>query len=220
MILFNALFFPFKDGGWFGKTVKNALSMLLIAPPFGYMVRIAQVVSDGNEKLPQTQVGGDFGRGVQILIAFLIYSIPAILISRVLQPPQPIMNFSNFNVSASVTSSIVQSLIAFLIALPFTLALLVGFIRFIITDSFLEFFNIPKNWEYLSAHFPIILSYYIQAYIATFIVYAVAAILIITICLPFLAYSWIFLVWGYTIGALARQLNLTWKGGKSQVTFE
>src|SRR5258706_10733514 len=140
MIIFNALFYPFKDGGWIGKTIKNALSMLLLAPPFGYMFRIAQSVSDGNEsQLPDTQVGGDFGRGVQILVAFLIYNIPVFLVARLLQPPVQTTSLLSFNLNATLAAMAGQYLVNFLIALPFNLALLVGYIRFITTDNFLEF---------------------------------------------------------------------------------
>jgi hypothetical protein len=219
MLLINAIFYPFKDGGWFWKAVKVGFSILLFgAPPFGYAVRVAQAVSDGHEdKLPDTNAFGDFGRGLQILFAFLIYTIIPILIIRALQSPTPVAN--SFTLNIDFNGILVQSLRNFIIALPFTLAFLVGFVRFITTDSFVQFFNLPKSLEYFLANATVILSHYLQAYFATLVFSALASILAITICGLFICYGWMFFIWGYTIGTLAHKLDLSWKSGKSQVTF-
>ena len=196
--------------------MKNALSVLFfLAPPFGYMYRVAQQVSDGHEdSLPETQIIADFPRGVQILVAIFIYSIIPTLISGALQPAS---SYSPLSLDFAEIAK--QSVVNLLIANPFILAMLVGFIRFITTDSYIQFFNLPKNVEYLIKHAPVILSYFIQAYLATLLLVVLARILIITFCGGLIALAWISFVWGYTIGVLARKLDLSWKSGKSQVTF-
>ena len=82
----KAIGYPLKDKNWIVKVIIGTI--IFIIPivdfiSFGYLVRvIRQVLSDDEEKMPEwDDFGGDFVRGLMVIIGIIIYSIPIIIVS-------------------------------------------------------------------------------------------------------------------------------------------
>jgi hypothetical protein len=82
----KAFTFPFDDEDWVKKLVIGAV--LLIIPianfiTFGYMIRTLRNVAEGQAKpLPEwDQWGDDFMKGLLVVVAAFIYSLPIVLVN-------------------------------------------------------------------------------------------------------------------------------------------
>ncbi len=82
----KAFTFPFDDEDWVKKLIIGAV--LLIIPivnfiTFGYMIRTMRNVAEGRAKpLPEwDQWGDDFMKGLMVVLAAFIYSLPIILVN-------------------------------------------------------------------------------------------------------------------------------------------
>jgi len=82
----KAFTFPFEDEDWVKKLIIGAVLMIVPIANFitiGYMLRTLRNVAEGREKpLPEwDQWGDDFMKGLLVVVAGFIYSLPIVLVS-------------------------------------------------------------------------------------------------------------------------------------------
>ena len=74
MVLLDALAFTTRDRRWMQKSIATTFSYLLLFPPFGYLIRIAQAVSRGEDRgLPEHEFASEFLYGLGIVIPWAVY---------------------------------------------------------------------------------------------------------------------------------------------------
>ncbi len=84
MDLGRAFNYPFKDSNWIVKLLIGAVLMIVTLGiiPLGYQIRIIREVMRGDDsKMPEwDDFGGDLMRGIMVVLGYLIYYFPIILI--------------------------------------------------------------------------------------------------------------------------------------------
>lgn len=84
MDLGRAFNYPFKDSGWIVKLLIGAILSIVTLGiiPLGYQVRVIREVMRGDDsKMPEwDDFGGDLVRGIMVIIGYLVYYFPIILL--------------------------------------------------------------------------------------------------------------------------------------------
>lgn len=84
MDLGRAFNYPFKDSNWIVKLLIGAVLMIVTLGiiPLGFQIRIIRNVMRGDDsKMPEwDDFGGDLMRGIMVVLGYLIYYFPIILV--------------------------------------------------------------------------------------------------------------------------------------------
>jgi hypothetical protein len=166
MYFFEALQYPFNSQGWIGKAAIGVV--LMIIPIFGwftlggYVLRLTREILNGNMELPDYDYGADFGRGLSLFVAALIYQIPAFIIGFVL--------------GALLGNGIVSRILVWAIGYLIGLILQVAIVRYVLTEDFSVFWDLGRNFALIRDNIGAVVTYIINT-----ILFGIVAGIILTI---------------------------------------
>lgn len=153
----RAIGYPFKDSNWIIKTLIGTVIAIIPIVNFigtGYLVRAIQAMQSGNEEqLPEwDDFGGDFVRGLTVLVGWLIYYIPIFIVSCILGIVGGIVGGEDGNILSALISccSSLISLGYWAIVFPM---LALSIVKFAETNDFsASFLNFGAHFGTIQSH--------------------------------------------------------------------
>ncbi len=211
MHFMEALQYPMQDKGWLGKIV---IAVLLLIIPFvniitgifvvGYGVRMIQQIYRRQPGLPEwDDWGGDFSRGIMVVIGAIIYFIPSLIIACC----NAGLGQSDSGGAAALVC--VLNLVSFLYTLAVTPLLFSAIAHYAATGDFSAFTNIPGRIQDVTGNFGNTVMLYVDLILFYVIAYIIMFIGFILCILPGLfvigyisiALYYMIAQWGIQIGA-------------------
>ena len=208
----RAFTYMFQDDGWLGKLAPAALLIILCAVPIiglaalggllGWLAEIAHSVSRGQPRpLPSwKRFGKKVNAGLAVLLAVLVYHLPAAILAGLLYVFGPIIAVSLFGGIAFVGIVAAFLPLLFIYTAVAWAMLAVGLMRYAETGDKGAFYRFGRLFRRLQANIDLTLQW---------LLYAFAANIALFILLPFALLGLIlyFPVHGYLIGSYGRMLR-------------
>ncbi len=155
MYFFEALQYPFNSKGWINKAaiagimlvipLVNIFAAIMLA---GYMLRLIREISDGNMELLEFDYGGDFSRGLTLILYSLIYIIPMLVVSFLL------------GMLLGRSGGLLGSIIGFF----FSMLIAVVYVRYALTEDTGVFMQFGDNIAILRENLSAAISYLINSF--------------------------------------------------------
>jgi hypothetical protein len=205
MIFPTAVFYVFRDKNWIAKLIALFFSGLLIFIPYGYYLRVIQLVSSGEEgKLPEfNETGADFTKGVLAFIGWAIYLVPVVIVYVVVAQ--------------------ISDVLAIIVGIPFlivaTAGIQVAMIRFAVNGEFSAFFDFPTAFKVATSNLGIIILDNIQIFLVQALSLVIGFLLIWTVCGFYIFYLNMIVAGAYGAGIMARHLGIEWRGPGTKFDF-
>lgn len=209
MYFFEALQYPFNSKSWLSKAIIGAV--LLFIPILGslviggYVLRLVREILDGNMELPEFDFGADFMRGLTAFLFSLVYQIPVFILSFIL------------GLVFGRNGSLIASLIGGIFGLVVGLVLMVGYVRYAISEDSGVFMQFSRNIGILQENIGTLISYFINALLYGLVAGILLMIGYMLCFLPGLILTPMVVFGGaYMIARLAQDLGITAYGEKAK----
>ncbi len=152
----KAFTFPFEDEDWVKKLIIGAVLMIVPIANFitiGYMLRTLRNVAEGREKpLPEwDQWGDDFMKGLLVVVAGFIYSLPIVLVSVITAILGAVLGSAESQGAQGGVAlcTTVLSCLSWLWGLAVALFLPAALVKYVQEGQFGSFFKFAEIWQWI-----------------------------------------------------------------------
>lgn len=210
MYFLDAIQYPFKSQGWIGKAIIAALLLFIpIVNIFGgimlsgYVLRLVREILGGSTELPDFDYGGDFMRGIVVVIAAIVYQIPTMIITAVITG------------ALGRNGQIIAIIISIVLGIIVGLLLLVATVRYALTDDTNAFMQVGDNLAVIRDNMGAIINYVINGFLYGIVAGILVTIGFVLLVIPGLILTPMVMFGGaYMIARFAEEANLA--GGKAK----